>query len=60
MNKKIIGAVIGIIFIISLMFIEYRYIMLNINPYLGDNETVYLEIFGQIDEYYAEHITLSD
>lgn len=60
MNKKIIGAVIGIIFIISLMFIEYRYIMLNINPYLGDNETVYLEIFGQIDEYYAEHMTLSD
>ena len=60
MNRKIIGAVVEIIFIISLMFAEYRYIMLNIEPYLGDNQTVYIEIFGRTDEYYAEHINLSD
>ena len=54
MKKKIIAIVIGILFILSLMFAEYRYIMLNICPYLGENNAVYLEIFGQIDEYYAE------
>jgi hypothetical protein len=56
MKKKIIGIIIGILFIISLMFAEYRYIMCNIHPYLGERNTVYLEIFGQIDEYYAERI----
>lgn len=47
--KKIIAAIL----ILVLMFVEYRVIMLNINPYV-DNGTVYLEIFGQVDEYYAE------
>lgn len=56
MKKKIIGAVIGILFIISLMFAEYRFIMHNICPYRGERGTVYLEIFGQVDEYYAEPI----
>jgi len=36
------------------MFAEYRYIMTNIKPYVGDNNTVYLEVFDQVDEYYAE------
>ena len=54
MRKKIVGAIIGILFIISLMFAEYRYIMFKVCPYLGENNTVYLEIFGQTDEYYAE------
>lgn len=48
--KKIIAAIL----ILVLMFAEYRVIMLNINPYVGDNGTVYLEIFEQVDEYYAE------
>lgn len=56
MKKKIIGIIIGILFILSLMFAEYRFIMHNIRPYLGENNTVYLEIFGQVDEYYAENI----
>lgn len=48
--KKIIVAIL----ILLLMFVEYRVIMLNIKPYNGDNGTVYLEIFGNVDEYYAE------
>ena len=57
MKKKIIKTIFAVIFLVSLMFAEYRYIMLNICPYLGENNTVYLEIFNNIDEYYAENIT---
>lgn len=53
MKKKII---ISILFILFLMFVEYRFIMHNIRPYLGERNTVYLEIFGYTDEYYAENI----
>jgi hypothetical protein len=42
------------IMLASIMYAEYRYIMLNIRPYNGDNGTVYLEIFDNVDEYYAE------
>lgn len=42
---------------LTLMFAEYRFIMHNINPYIGENNTVYLEIFEQVDEYYAEDMT---
>jgi hypothetical protein len=48
--RKIIAAIL----ILALMFVEYRVIMLNIHPYVGDNGTVYLELGGQVDEYYAE------
>lgn len=41
---------------LSLMFAEYRFIMHNIRPYLGENNTVYLEFFGHTDKYYAERI----
>jgi hypothetical protein len=61
--NKIHKAIIALLLIISiaftfifLMFAEYRFIMLNIHPYLGENNTVYLEVFGQIDEYYVEDI----
>ena len=52
--KKFVVTIVTIVTIFLLMFAEYRYIMLNICPYLGENGTVYIEIFGQIDEYYAE------
>lgn len=65
--KKIIKITIILIAILCAMFFEYRYIMLNIKPYRGENGTVYLEFMGQIDEYYAEeweepmyHIDLVD
>lgn len=50
--KKII---VGILILFSLMYTEYRYIMENLCPYLGENNTVYIEIFNQVDEYYAEN-----
>lgn len=56
MKKKIIKVILGILFILSLMFAEYRYIMLNAYTYIGENNTVYIEVFGQVDEYYAEPI----
>lgn len=43
-----------------LMYAEYRYIMTHICPYKGFNGTVYLEIFGQVDEYYAEPLSEAD
>ena len=55
--KKNIAIVLMIVFtILAMMFAEYRFIMHNIRPYKGDNGTVYLEIFGNVDEYYAESI----
>ena len=53
--KKIVKIIAGIIIILSTMFTEYRFIMHNINPYIGENNTVYLEIFGQVDEYNADN-----
>lgn len=52
--KKII---IIILAVIALMFAEYRFIMHNLCPYRGENGTVYIELFGQVDEYYADPIT---
>ena len=52
--KKIAKFVIVALALACLMFVEYRYIMCNIKPYRGENGTVYLEIFEQVDEYYAE------
>ena len=49
MKRKIL-----IIIILLAMFMEYRFIMYSIKPYLGNGGAVYLEVFGHIDEYYAE------
>ena len=49
--KKIL---IMILIILGIMYAEYRYIMVNLHPYNGDNGTVYIEIFGNVDEYYVE------
>ena len=56
MKKIFIRIVIILTFILSLMFAEYRLIMRNIEPYRGQGGTVYLEVFGHVDEYYAEMI----
>ena len=49
--KKVILA---ILILASIMYAEYRFIMLNICPYKGDNGTVYVEFMGNVDEYYAD------
>ncbi len=56
MENKIIKIISGILILIALMFAEYRFIMHNIHPYIGENNTVYLEIFEQTDEYHAENM----
>lgn len=52
--KKVIAI---IALLACLMFAEYRFIMHNLCPYRGDNGTVYIEIFGQVDEYYADPVS---
>lgn len=54
--KKFIKVLVTILVLAVLMYAEYRYIMCNIKPYRGERGTVYLEIFGVVDEYYAESI----
>lgn len=54
--NKLIKVVIAVFIVLVLMFAEYRFIMHNIRPYLGNNNTVYLEFYGMIDEYYAEGV----
>lgn len=53
-------AILAILILASIMYAEYRFIMLNICPYLGNNGTVYLEIFNQVDEYYADSASEMD
>jgi hypothetical protein len=52
--KKIAKFIIILVAVLCIMIAEYRYIMTHIRPYRGDNGTVYLEVFDQVDEYYAE------
>lgn len=52
--KKLIATVLIIVALLGIMFAEYRFIMCNIRPYRGEGGTVYLEVFDQVDEYYAE------
>ena len=52
--KKLIALALITLALLGIMFAEYRYIMCNIKPYRGENGTVYLEVFDQVDEYYAE------
>ena len=44
---------IAIAILAYLMYAEYRFIMINLHPYQGENGTVYIEFMGQVDEYYA-------
>ena len=46
--------IIIILAVLTLMFAEYRFIMHRQIPYKGDSGTVYIEMFGHIDTYYAE------
>ena len=52
--KKAIAIIIALVVMLSIMYAEYRFIMLNLSPSKGNDGTVYIEIFGQVDEYYAE------
>lgn len=57
MKKKICIFVAAVLAAVILMFAEYRFIMVNLRPYKGNNNTVYIDFFGMVDTYYAEDIT---
>ena len=52
--NKLLAIILAAVMLFGVMFAEYRYIMHHIEPYRGERGTVYLEVFGQVDEYYAE------
>ena len=52
--KKAIRIIVALVLLLVVMYGEYRYIMTHICPIKGDNNTIYLEIFDQVDEYYVE------
>ena len=52
--------VIAILLILALMYAEYRYIMCNLRLYYADNGFICIEIFGQMDSYYAEPIFVTE
>lgn len=54
MKKKLIAITLAVIAICALMYTEYRYIMVNIHPYYGEGNTLYLEVFDRVDEYSVE------
>ena len=53
--KKFVIALTAIALLATLMFAEYRYIMVNLCPYYADGY-VYIDFMGQTDTYYAEPI----
>lgn len=52
--KKATVIIMAFVVLLGIMYVEYRYIMTNICPSKGNNGTVYIEIFGQVDEYYVD------
>lgn len=53
MKRKVLIALSIIAAICILMYAEYRYIITHQYIYKGDGNTVYVEIFGNVDEYYV-------
>lgn len=53
-------AILVILILASVMYAEYRFIMNNLCPYKGDNGTVYIEFFGNVDKYYADPVSEMD
>ena len=53
MKRKIIISIIFIVSVLVLMYAEYVYIIHNLCPYTENGGTVYIELFGRIDEYEA-------
>lgn len=54
--KRIARCILGAVLVAALLFVEYRLIMVNIHPYCDSSGTVYLEVFGRVDEYQVEYI----
>ena len=57
MKKNLVAIIVIIMAVLALMYAEYRYIMINQCPYIAEDNTVYIEIFGQVDSYDVELLT---
>lgn len=55
MKCNIKKAIVIILAVLGIMYAEYRYIMTHQCISKGDNNTMYVEIFGQVDEYYIDN-----
>lgn len=55
--KKIIRIIVMTAVLLAVMYAEYRYIMVNQKPYYDENGTLYIEVFDQVDTYYAAPIS---
>ena len=54
--KRVATVVAALVILATLMFAEYRYIMVNLKPYYADDGYLCIEFMGQTDSYYAEPI----
>lgn len=55
MKRKLVKLALCIIALVMFMYGEYRYIMTHQCPYVDEeNDTIYIEVFGQVDEYTTE------
>lgn len=57
LKKRIAAIILSILVLFGIMYGEYRYIMCHLSPYRGERGTLYIEIFGQVDEYYAAPVS---
>lgn len=51
MKKKIANAILILCAIGALMFVEYRFIMVNQIPSIGDDGLLHVKIFNRVDVY---------
>ena len=54
MKKKILFILSAITLLITIMYAEYRYIMVNQIIYKVNDHCYQIEIFNHVDEYYVE------
>lgn len=57
MKGNIIRIIVALLILFCIMFAEYRFIMHNLQPYEGDNSTLYIEMFGIVDEYFLNPVS---
>ena len=50
MKRKLLTILVFVI----LMFVEYRFIMLNLHPYYVEDGFLCIEFMGQVDSYYTD------
>ncbi len=58
--KKLVVILTVLISVATLMFAEYRFIMVNLKPYYAEDGFLCIEFMGQTDSYYAEPIFVEE